>query len=86
MTSDQLPADAVLPPPSVEEVSPGIFAYVQLDGSWCLNNPAFLVGSRSVTAVDACATERRSRDFRAAIEKTSANPINNRPATFTGRV
>ena len=26
-------------------------------------------------AVDACATERRSRDFRAAIEKTSSNPI-----------
>ncbi len=75
MTSEQIPADAVLPDPTIEEVSPGIFAYVQLDGSWCLNNPAFLVGSNSVTAVDACATERRSRDFRAAIEKTSSNPI-----------
>ena len=29
---------AQLPPPTMEEVSPGIYAYVQLDGSWGLNN------------------------------------------------
>jgi cyclase len=75
MSSEQIPADAVLPPPTVEEVSPGVFAYIQLDGSWCLNNPAFVVGANSVTAIDACATERRSRDFKAAIAKTSANPV-----------
>ena len=75
MTSSDPPAEFQLPPPSVEEVSPGIFAYVQLDGSWCLNNPAFVVGTDSVTAIDACATERRSRDFKAAIARTSANPV-----------
>ena len=75
MSTDRIPDNAVLPPPTVEEVSPGIFAYVQLDGSWCLNNPAFIVGQAGVTAIDACATERRSRDFKAAIAKTSANPV-----------
>ncbi|MDQ6674356.1 MAG: MBL fold metallo-hydrolase [Chloroflexota bacterium] len=39
------------PPPQIKEVSPGIFAYVQLDGSWGLNNPAF-VGKKAVTLVD----------------------------------
>lgn len=75
MSSERVPADVTLPAPTVEEVSLGIFAYVQLDGSWCLNNPAFVVGDDAVTAIDACATERRSRDFRAAVERTSSNPV-----------
>jgi cyclase len=41
----------------LQEVSDGIFAYVQLDGSWCLNNTGFLVGRDGVTAIDTCATE-----------------------------
>ena len=27
-----------LPPPALEEVSPGVYAYIQLDGTWGLNN------------------------------------------------
>ena len=27
--------------PQVQEVSDGIYAYVQPDGTWCINNPGF---------------------------------------------
>jgi len=75
MTSANPPAHADIPPPSLEEVSPGIFAYIQLDGSWGLNNPSFITSDAGVTVIDAACTERRTRDFKAAIERTSDQPI-----------
>src|SRR5215469_8460097 len=30
-------------PPEVQEVSPGVYAYVQPDGTWWINNTGFLV-------------------------------------------
>jgi cyclase len=63
------------PPPQVKEVSPGIFAYVQLDGSWGLNNPAFLVGRKAVTLVDTTFTEARGRALRRAIEGVTDRPV-----------
>ena len=63
---------ASAPAPHLEEISPGIFAYVQPDGSWCLNNAAFVAGRRSVTVVDACATEQRTRALLGAIARTTA--------------
>ena len=64
-----------LPPPRVDEVSPGIYAYIQLDGSWGLNNPGFLVGRGGVTVVDTCLTEGRSRAFRDALRRVTDRPI-----------
>ncbi|GAA1633851.1 MBL fold metallo-hydrolase [Nonomuraea maheshkhaliensis] len=66
---------AALPPPRVEEVSDGVFAYVQPDGSWWINNTGFLAGRRGVVVIDACSTERRTRAFREAIGKVSDRPI-----------
>src|SRR3954462_13827527 len=57
-TAAHEPAD--LPPPAIEEVAAGVFAYVQLDGSWGLNNSGFLVGRHGVTVIDTCFTERRT--------------------------
>ena len=54
-------------PPQLQEVSEGIFAYVQPDGSWWINNTGFLVGRTGVVSLDACSTERRTRAFLAAI-------------------
>ena len=45
------------------EVADGVFAYVQPDGSWMINNTGFLVGRDGVSAIDACSTERRTRDL-----------------------
>ena len=75
MTSQQIPEGAALPPPRIEEVSPGVFAYLQPDGSWCLNNMAFLTGGRGVIVVDAGATERRTRALQAAIARTTDKPV-----------
>ncbi len=75
MSTEQIPADAQLPDPEIVEVSAGVFAYIQHDGSWCLNNPAFVTAGDQVIAVDACATERRTRLFRDAIAHISAQPV-----------
>ncbi len=58
-----------LPPPSVEEVSSGVFGFVQLDGSWGLNNTGFVVGRETILAVDACFTEARTRRLLENIRK-----------------
>lgn len=75
MSTEQIPADAQLPDPEVVEVSQGVFAYIQHDGSWCLNNPAFIAAADQVIAIDACATERRTRLFREAITRLSPQPV-----------
>jgi cyclase len=64
-----------LPDPTLEEVGPGVYAYVQLDGSWGLNNSAFVVGRDGVTLVDTCFTERRSRALIEAIGSVASVPV-----------
>jgi glyoxylase-like metal-dependent hydrolase (beta-lactamase superfamily II) len=61
--------------PRIEEVSDGIYAYIQPDGSWWINNTGFLVGATGVVSVDTCATERRTRDYLAAVQSVSKHPI-----------
>lgn len=50
-----------LPAPTVEEVAEGVFAYVQLDGSWGLNNAGILRGSRGALLIDTSFTASRAR-------------------------
>jgi cyclase len=57
------------------EVSDGVFAYVQPDGSWWINNAGFLVGQRGVVSVDTCSTEERTRRYREAIASVSRLPV-----------
>jgi cyclase len=61
--------------PRVEEVSPGIYAYVQPDGSWFLNNTGFLVGRRGVVSIDTTSTERRTRAYLDAIANVTEQPV-----------
>jgi cyclase len=61
MTSIEIHNEMPLPPPHVEEVSDGVFAFVQPDGGWGLNNTGFIIGREAVLAIDACFTERRTR-------------------------
>ena len=62
-------------PGRLEEVADGVFAYVQPDGSWMINNTGFLVARDGVTAVDACSTERRTRAFLGAVASVSPLPV-----------
>jgi cyclase len=64
-----------IPPPTVEEVRDGVFAYVQLDGSWGLNNAGFLTGRDAVTLIDTCFTERRTRALVDTIASVTPLPL-----------
>jgi cyclase len=61
--------------PRVQEVSDGVFAYHQPDGTWWINNTGFLVGRRGVTSIDACSTERRTRAYLEAIRAVTPRPV-----------
>ena len=62
-------------PGRLEEVADGVFAYVQPDGSWMINNTGFLVARDGVTAVDACSTERRTRAFLDTVASVTRLPV-----------
>jgi cyclase len=73
---------SAVPPPGVsiadarlQEVADGIYAYIQPDGSWWINNTAFLVGRTGVVSVDACSTERRTRAYLDAIASVTSQPV-----------
>jgi cyclase len=57
------------------EISDGIYAYIQPDGSWWINNAGFVAGRRGVISVDTCATESRTREYQAAIAKITDQPV-----------
>jgi cyclase len=62
-------------PARTVEVADGVYAYVQPDGSWWLNNTGFVRGDSDVVAIDATSTERRTRSLLAAIEQHAAAPV-----------
>jgi cyclase len=66
---------AAAPPPRVEEVRAGIYAYLQPDGSWFLNNTGFLVGRKGVVSIDTTSTERRTRAYLEEIAKVTSQPV-----------
>jgi len=47
--------------PELKQVCEDVYAYLQPDGSWYLNNTGFLVSRTGVISVDATSTERRTR-------------------------
>jgi cyclase len=66
---------ADLGPPTVEEVSDGVFAYIQPDGTWWINNTGFVVADDGVIAIDSSSTERRTRAFLDAVGAVTAAPV-----------
>ncbi|HET7310469.1 MAG TPA: MBL fold metallo-hydrolase [Mycobacteriales bacterium] len=64
-----------LAPAHTVEVADGVFAYIQPDGSWWLNNTGFVRGSAGTVAIDATSTERRTRALLAAMEEHVAAPV-----------
>jgi cyclase len=62
-------------PGQAVEVSEDVYAYLQHDGSWWVNNTGFIVGSRGVVSVDACSTEARTRAYLATIAQLSDQPV-----------
>jgi cyclase len=64
-----------LGPPRLEEIDRGVFAYVQPDGTWWINNTAFVTAPDGVVVVDTCATERRTRAFLDTLAGVTSAPV-----------
>ena len=64
-----------LGPPQLIEVADRVFAYIQPDGSWYINNTGFLAGRTSVISIDACSTERRTRAYLDQIAAVTPVPV-----------
>jgi cyclase len=62
-------------PPEVLEVSAGVYAYIQPDGTWWINNTGFLAGPQGVISIDACSTRRRTAAYAAAIAAVTPAPV-----------
>ncbi|WP_336216472.1 MBL fold metallo-hydrolase [Nonomuraea sp. LPB2021202275-12-8] len=60
----------------LHEIAPGVFAWVQPDGTWWVNNAGAVTGDGGTVLVDTCATERRTRRFLGAVaEATAGAPV-----------
>jgi cyclase len=75
MTSAAPPPGVSIADARLQEVSDGIYAYIQPDGSWWINNTGFFVGRRGVVSVDACSTEARTRAYLDAIASVTDRPV-----------
>ncbi|RDG34837.1 MBL fold metallo-hydrolase [Streptomyces corynorhini] len=53
--------------PYTVRLAPEVYAYVQPDGGWCLNNAGFVSDGRSTLLIDTAATERRARALRETV-------------------
>jgi len=74
MSTSHVEASAAAPA-YVQEVSDGVFAYIQPDGSWFLNNTGFLVGRDGVVSIDTTSTASRTRVYLEAIARVTDRPV-----------
>ncbi|MDT7706452.1 MAG: cyclase [Pseudonocardiales bacterium] len=68
-------AGSGMPEPYLHDLGNGFHLYVQLDGSWGLNNVGIHVGREAVTLIDTTMTERRARALRRAVAELTDKPI-----------
>jgi cyclase len=64
-----------MPPPVVDELAPGVHAYVQPDGTWMINNCGFVAGTHAVILIDQCGTEDRARRLLATVAERTGKPV-----------
>ncbi|MFE0043457.1 MBL fold metallo-hydrolase [Streptomyces albireticuli] len=62
-------------PGEVAQLGEGVYAYVQADGGWCLNNAGIVVGDGGTVLVDTAATEWRARMLHEAVRTVSRRPV-----------
>jgi len=60
---------------SSEMVAPGVYSYVQPDGTWFINNMGFIAGSSAVVSIDTTSTERRNRAYLDEAGDFAINPF-----------
>lgn len=60
--------------PQLEQLCPGIHAYVQAPGGWCLNNAGIIADDGVTVLVDTAATQRRASRLREAVVSVAGVP------------
>lgn len=61
--------------PQLTELAPGVHAYIQPDGGWCLNNAGVIAGDGATLLIDTAATQARTEALRAAAATVTAEPV-----------
>lgn len=61
--------------PALSEVAGGVYAWVQPDGTWWVNNAGAVDGGDGVVVVDTCATAARTRAFLDALAAATGRPV-----------
>ncbi len=56
-----------IPEPQLDNVADNVFAYLQLDGGWCLSNAGIVLGGSDTFVIDTAATITRARLLREAV-------------------
>lgn len=69
-THDRSPAAA-----GVRQVADGVYAYVQPDGSWWINNCGFLDAGDHTVVIDTCSTEKRTLAMLSTVTATTGSRI-----------
>ncbi|MBN9173332.1 MAG: MBL fold metallo-hydrolase [Microbacterium sp.] len=67
--------------PRLVPVADGVWAYIQPDGGWMINNMGVIAGSEGVTSVDVTSTEGRTRAYLDAVDGLGRGPV--RRVVFT---
>jgi len=57
---------------TLSEVAPGVYAWVQPDGSWFINNAGAVHSAGGTLLIDTCATAARTRRFLGAVADVTA--------------
>lgn len=61
--------------PALHEVADRVFAWIQPDGTWWINNAGAVTGAGGTVVVDTCATARRTRAFLDAVVAATHEPV-----------
>lgn len=62
--------------PQLQEIASGVYAWIQPDGTWWINNAGAVCSDGEVVVVDTCATARRTRLFLDALDvATGGAPV-----------
>lgn len=59
----------------LQQLAPGVWAYVQPDGGWMINNMGLVAGAGGATSIDTTSTEKRMRAYLGAIGGATKAPI-----------
>ncbi|MGW5637532.1 MBL fold metallo-hydrolase [Streptomyces sp. NPDC003832] len=61
--------------PELAEVADGVYAWLQPDGGWCLNNAGVIAGDGGVVLVDTAATAARAAALKEAVRGLGRGPV-----------